>query len=330
MIAMRCGKKIIGMKKDDPLKPGRRCVRQEDGGGREPGPRDEYELLDSGDGRKYERFGEFKLVRPCAQAIWRAGKDSSQWQDAHATFDRTSGNRWRMETRLPEQWVITVAGIRFRLSTTDFGHLGIFPEQKDLWTWIAAMVEKAKKKTGRSVSVLNLFAYSGGSTMAAAKAGAEVWHVDASKGMVKWARENAGLNGLENAPIHWIVDDVNRFLEREIRRGKKYEAIILDPPTFGHGPRKEIYKIEEKLSSTMDKCRMLMSDSPAFILLSSHTPSLTPVALANILRSATRDFADSCIEHGEMLLAGRTDDVLPVPNGTFARWFRKFLSEEKP
>lgn len=303
-----------------------RCARQE-GGKKHAGLSEDYELIDSGDGRKYERFGQVRLVRPCAQAIWRPGKESGQWLEADAYFDRLEGNRWRVERKLPEQWTITVSGIRLKLSATDFGHLGIFPEQRDLWTWIAALVEKAKRTTGREVSVLNLFAYSGGSTLAAAKAGAQVWHVDASKGMVKWARENAELNGLGKAPIHWIVEDVNRYLDREIRRGKKYDAIILDPPTFGHGPRKEIYKIDEKLSLTVEKCWRLMSDNPLFILLSSHTPSCTPVALANILRYFTREYPESCIEHGEMLLTG-LEGVLPVPNGTFARWFPRSFSEE--
>lgn len=282
---------------------------------------DDYELIDSGDGRKLERFGAYRLVRPCAQAIWRPLKDRSFWMEADASFDRIVGNRWRVRMALPEEWVITVSGMRFRLSTTDFGHLGIFPEQRVLWTWITRTLEKTLHiENNKDIAVLNLFAYSGGATMAAARTGATVWHVDASKGMVKWASENAERNGLSSAPIHWIVEDVNRFLDREIRRGRRYDAIILDPPTFGHGRRKEIYKIEDELAATLEKCRSLLSDTPVFILLSSHTPSCTPVALENLLRVATMNLMNSCIERGEMLLTG-APDVLPVPSGTYARWF---------
>lgn len=291
---------------------------------------DDYELLDSGSGRKYERFGPYRLVRPCAQAIWRPRKDASRWDEADASFDRTRGNQWRLKRPLPDEWVIMVCGMRFRLSITDFGHLGIFPEQQELWGRISAMVEKAHAgERARSVSVLNLFAYSGGATMAAARAGARVCHVDASKGMVKWARENASLNGLDQAPIQWIVEDVNKFLDREIRRGKHYDAVILDPPTFGHGRRSEIYKIDRELASTLEKCWALMSDNPCFLLLSSHTPSLTPVALANFLRMVSGSCRDFCIEEGEMLLTG-SRDVLPVPSGAYAWWFPGSCRENSP
>lgn len=280
---------------------------------------DDYELLDSGDGCKYERFGSYRLVRPCAQAIWKPRRSPSEWAQADASFDRAEGNRWNVNTTLPEEWSITVSGIQFKLSKTAFGHLGIFPEQREAWAWITRILEQSKSTTGKQATVLNLFAYSGGATMAAARAGARVCHVDASKGMVKWASDNAALNGLADAPIQWIVDDVNRFLDREIRRGKNYDAIILDPPTFGHGRRNEIYKIDEKLSSTVDKCGALMSGSPIFILLSSHTPYCTPIVLANFLRAITPENGASRIECGEMLLTG-AGDVLPVPSGTYARW----------
>jgi 23S rRNA (cytosine1962-C5)-methyltransferase len=293
------------------------------------GSKDDYELIDSGDGRKYERFGSYRLIRPCGQAIWRPQKGPSVWKEADASFDRLEGNRWQLNAPIPDNWHVTVSGMQFRLSTTDFGHLGIFPEQRDLWSWITFMLEKARDMTGKEISVLNLFAYSGGSTLASARSGAQVRHVDASKGMVKWARENAEINGLGNAPIHWIVEDVNRFLDREIRRSRRYDAVILDPPTFGHGRRKEIYKIDEELSPTLEKCRALLSDTPVFILLSSHTPHCTPIALTNFLRSITKDLAGSCIEYGEMLLTG-APDVLPVPSGTYARWFPEPYTKENP
>jgi len=292
--------------------------RHPGGPGPAPEPGDGYELVDSGDGRKLERFGPYRLVRPCAQAIWRPRKAPSLWDEADASFDRVQGNRWVFRRPLPGEWEVAVAGLRFRLSLTDFGHLGIFPEQRDQWAWIASALEGAKEKLGRAPAVLNLFAYSGGSTLAAARAGAEVWHVDASKGMVKWARENAALNGLGDAPVHWVVEDVNRYLERELRRKKTYDAIVLDPPTFGHGRRGEVYRIEEELALTLEKCASLLSQTPVFILLTSHTPSCTPVALANFLRSVTGCADRAPIEHGEMLLTG--GDALPVPSGTFARW----------
>lgn len=308
-------------------KGGRKCSSPESTPGMISGRGEDYELIDSGEGRKFERFGEYRLVRPCAQAIWRPQKDASLWARADASFDRAQGNRWRVSRPLPEEWTVAVSGMCFRLSATDFGHLGIFPEQRDLWNWTARMVETAQKNRAGRVSVLNLFAYSGGATMAAARAGARVCHVDASKGMVKWARENAELNGLGQAPIQWIVEDVNRFLDREIKRGKRYDAVILDPPTFGHGRRKEIYKIDQELASTLEKCWALMSGEPAFLLLSSHTPYCTPIALTNFLRLVTGPFPDSCIEHGEMLLTG-AEGVLPVPSGTYSRWFPGPCPEE--
>ena len=213
-----------------------------------------YELLDSGNGAKLERFGEVVLARPCAQAVWQPQRPA-RWKSADATFDREDGNRWHGRNRLPQEWVIDVDGTRFRLSGTDFGHLGIFPEQRAQWAWIRETVAAA----GRPVRVLNLFAYSGGSTLAAARGGAEVCHLDASKGMVQWARANAALNGLESHPIRWIVDDAHKFLNREIRRGRRYDGIILDPPTYGRGGNGETYKIERDLTETLRLCRALLS-----------------------------------------------------------------------
>jgi 23S rRNA (cytosine1962-C5)-methyltransferase len=280
---------------------------------------DDYELLDSGGGRKLERFGSYTLVRPCAQAIWPIQKDEAVWTEADAVFERKPGKGWKVRTELPPSWHITVEGIRFLLSRTDFGHLGIFPEQKPLWRWIDHTITRALSSGRKQTSVLNLFAYSGGSTLAAARAGAEVCHLDASKGMVRWARENAGLNNLHHAPVRWIVDDVNSFLDREIRRKRKYDAVILDPPTYGHGKNEEVYKIEDELISTVRKCWSLLSENPLFLLLSSHTPTCTPVALANILMITAPVSNTFHLESGEMLLEGKTG-VLPVPSGTYCRW----------
>lgn len=272
-----------------------------------------YELLDSGNGAKLERFGEIVLARPCAQAVWQPQRPA-RWKSADATFDREDGNRWHGRNRLPQEWVIDVDGTRFRLSGTDFGHLGIFPEQRAQWTWIRETVAAA----GRPVRVLNLFAYSGGSTLAAARGGAEVCHLDASKGMVQWARANAALNGLENHPIRWIVDDAHKFLNREIRRGRRYDGIILDPPTYGRGGNGETYKIERDLTETLRLCRALLPDSPLFLLLSAHTPGHTPIVLGNVLTQALRGLGGA-VTSGEMVLAG-APDVFLLPSGAYARW----------
>lgn len=265
---------------------------------------EDYELLDSGEGRKLERFGKYVLARPCSQALWRPVKGAADWSRADASFDREEGNRWHGRANLPKEWVIETAGIRFCLGGTDFGHLGIFPEQRAQWRWIR---ERAR---GR---VLNLFAYSGGSTMAAALGGAEVCHLDASKGMVEWARENARLNGLDDRPIRWIVDDAHKFMRREIRRGRRYEAVILDPPTFGRGAGGEMYKIERDLQETLGLVRDLLSDRPAFVLFSSHTPGLSEIVAKNVLGQV---FPSASLESGEMLLEGRG---LACPSGIYCR-----------
>ena len=260
---------------------------------------DDYELLDSGDGRKLERFGKYVLARPCSQAMWRPSKSAAEWGRADASFDREDGNNWHGRANLPKEWQIETAGIKFKLGGTDFGHLGIFPEQRAQWRWLRQQV-KAKVEGGRrKVSVLNLFAYSGGSTMAAALGCAEVCHLDASKGMVEWARENARLNGLHDHPIRWIVDDAHKFMKREIRRGHKYDAIILDPPTFGRGAGGEMYKIERDLKDTLGLVKDLLSENPSFVLFSSHTPGLSQIVAENILGQL---FPTATLESGEMLL----------------------------
>ena len=279
----------------------------------------DYALLDSGNGRKLERFGAYVLTRPCAQAIWRPRLPPAEWEAAHAAFDRESGNRWHSRERLPDEWNVEVDALRFRLSGTDFGHLGIFPEQRESWRWIGERVQAARGAAAQEpVRVLNLFAYSGGSTLAAARAGAEVCHLDASAGMVEWARANAALNALEQAPIRWIVDDAHKFLARELRRGRRYEGIILDPPSFGRGAKGEVYKIERDLPQTLDLCRQLFSAAPRFLLLSAHTPGITPVALENLLAERFKDVPGR-LASGEMVLAGAAG-VRPLPSGCMARW----------
>ena len=273
---------------------------------------EDYELLDSGDGRKLERFGAYVLARPCSQALWRPSLPEADWRRADASFDRTDGNRWHGRANLPKEWRIATAGITFKLGGTDFGHLGIFPEQRAQWRWIRETVAAAKA-SGRAPSLLNLFAYSGGSTLAAALGGAEVCHLDASKGMVEWARENAKLNGLAASPVRWIVDDAHKFMKREIRRGRRYDAIVLDPPSFGRGAGGEMYKIERDLKETLALAKELLSDAPLFLLFSSHTPGLSPVVAENVLSQL---LPGARTEKGEMLLEGKS---LPCPSGIYCR-----------
>ena len=274
---------------------------------------DDYELLDSGDGRKLERFGKIVLARPCSQAMWRPERSVGEWGRADAAFDREDGNNWHGRSNLPKEWTIETAGVKFKLGGTDFGHLGIFPEQRAQWKWIRNEIKTRCESERRGLSALNLFAYSGGSTMAAALGGAEVCHLDASKGMVEWARDNARLNGLADRPIRWIVDDAHKFMRREIRRGRKYDAIILDPPSFGRGAGGEMYKIERDLKETLSLVKDLLSEHPAFVLFSSHTPGLSVQVAENILGQL---FPSAALQSGEMLLEGKS---LSCPSGIYCR-----------
>ena len=279
---------------------------------------DGYELLDSGDGRKLERFGDWVLERPAAQAAWRPDLPESEWQKAGARFDREEGNRWHGRSRLPAEWEAEIEGVSFRLSSTDFGHLGVFPEQRPMWRWMREACRERAGRGGEKPNVLNLFAYSGGSTLAPAQGGAAVCHVDASKGMTEWARDNARRNGLQDAPIRWIVDDVSAFLRREHQRGRRYDGIILDPPSFGRGARGEVFKIEERMLPLLDQVKALLSDRPMFVLLSCHTPGFSGVVLQNLLDQLLRGMPGK-LDSGEMLLTGAAR-VRPLPSGTYARW----------
>lgn len=268
--------------------------------------RSDYELLDSGKGQKFERFGNYTLIRPSTQALWNPQLPDNEWDKSNALFSREGQNRWIKEIK--ERWTVQVAGIKFRLDSTDFGHLGIFPEQQPFWEWI-------QRKTEKGMKVLNLFAYSGGSTLAAAKSGAEVVHLDASKGMIAWAKENAALNDLEKAPIRWIADDAIKFLKREVRRESRYDAIILDPPSFGRGTKGEVFKIDEEIQQLLHLCHSLLSPRSKYLLFSCHTPGYTPTVMHNLLTQIMGSKVDS----GEMYLKGKPG-VFFLPSGTFARW----------
>lgn len=273
-----------------------------------------YQLIDSGHGRKLEKFGPYVIARPSAQAVWAPKLKESEWRKADASFSREPESKWTKKGHLPEVWTSESAGITFKISPTDFGHLGIFPEQDRFWKWIQDTIALSGRK---DVKVLNLFAYSGGSTLAAAKAGAQVCHLDASKGMVAWARENAALNHLEKAPIRWIVDDVSKFLARELRREHRYDAIILDPPSFGRGSQGELFKIEEHLPAILRQCRELFTPKPLFLLFSCHTPGFSPIVMRHLTEQMMTGLPGT-IDEGEMVLSG--EGALELPSGTYARW----------
>lgn len=272
-----------------------------------------YELLDSGGGRKLERFGPHILDRPCAQAVWRAHKAPETWR-ADARFIRQGNEgRWIGLDRVPAEWQAAVGDLTFKLSPTDFGHIGVFPEHLRAWRLLG---DSINAQPGRRVRVLNLFAYSGGATLAAARAGAEVVHLDASKKMVQWARENADLNQLSDNPIRWICDDVNKFLEREVRRKNRYDAIVLDPPSFGRGKRLELFKIDTHLVKLLERCKAVLSDEPVCLFLSCHTPGYTPLVLSHLVSQMMG--RDGRLDSGEMKLTG--SQAWPIPSGAYASW----------
>lgn len=266
-----------------------------------------YQLLDSGGFQKLEQVGPYRFVRPAAQAVWRPRLPAAEWAQVDAIFTRFSGGdgRWEVRNRkLPESWLMPIPGLgALRLRLTDFGHLGIFPEQHANWLRLTQLVEERKATVlGGELRVLNLFAYTGGSTLAAARGGASVVHVDASKTSVAWARENAEAANLAQKPVRWLVDDVQKFVARELRRGSKYHGIILDPPSYGRGPRGEAWKIEEMLPQLLQDLRQLLADDFVFILLSGHSAGYTPVALTNLLADIV-DPASGQFDAAEMLVA---------------------------
>ena len=232
----------------------------------------DYTIIDTSDGEKLEYWGKYSLVRPDPQVIWKTEKKNPLWRRADASYKRSKsgGGSWS-ENRLPESWVISYGNLKFQIKPMGFKHTGLFPEQATNWDWFSELIRGA----GRPINVLNLFAYTGGATVAAAAAGAAVCHVDASRGMVAAAKENAALSGLSDAPIRYIVDDCKKFIEREIRRGRKYDAIIMDPPSYGRGPTGEIWKIEESIDDFVALCEGVLSDNPLFFLLNSYTTGLS-------------------------------------------------------
>ena len=247
----------------------------------------DYEILDTSKGEKLERWGTYLLIRPDPQVIWNTPRLHKGWKHKNGHYHRSSkgGGEWEFFD-LPKQWNIHYRNLTFQLKPFSFKHTGLFPEQAVNWDWCADKIKKA----GRPVKVLNLFAYTGGATLSAAAAGASVTHVDASKGMVTWAKENAAASGLKEAPIRWLVDDCVKFVEREIRRENHYDAIIMDPPSYGRGPKGEIWKMEESIHSFLKLCTRLLSDQPLFVLINSYTTGLQPAVLAYLLEMELKKF----------------------------------------
>jgi len=281
----------------------------------------EYELLDSGSGEKLERYGSYILNRPDPEALWEKSKDIIFWDKADLKFVR-SGNKtkWIIKEGTSKNWDIIFGELKFSIRPTSFKHTGLFPEQLPNWQWTEKIIKKEESKieNNKKVSVLNLFGYTGGATLSCAKAGAEVCHVDGSKTAVEWARVNAKLSGLEDAPIRWIVDDVLVFLKREIKRGRKYDAIIMDPPSFGHGPKDELWKIEEHFLLLIKLCQEILSDNPLFIIINGYTAGYSPVAYENNLKDMMKKYKGK-IEIGELVIEQTNSDRL-LPCGIFARW----------
>ena len=277
----------------------------------------DYQVLDTSDGEKLEMWGDYKLIRPDPQVIWQTPRGRI-WNHPNAHYHRSNkgGGEWEFMD-LPKEWTIQYRDLSFRLKPFHFKHTGLFPEQAVNWDWFRTLIEEASAH--RRIKVLNLFAYTGGATIAAAAAGAAVTHVDASKGMVTWAKENASVSGLADAPIRWLVDDCGKFVDREIRRGNTYDAIIMDPPSYGRGPKGEIWKIESSIYPFVSKVVKLLSDKPLFVLINSYTTGLQPAVLSYLLHTALDSRCAGTVESSEIGLPVRSNGLI-LPCGAAGRW----------
>lgn len=279
----------------------------------------DYELIDTGAGERLERWGEILLRRPDPQIIWPLqSKDRDpRWNQVHGHYHRSAsgGGEWEWKRKIPERWNIRYGDLNFHIKPTNFKHTGLFPEQAANWSW---MMDKIKN-AGRPITVLNLFAYTGGATTAASYAGADVVHVDAAKGMVQWAKDNHQLSGIGDRPVRFITDDVFKFVQREQRRGNKYDAIIMDPPSYGRGPGGEMWKLESSLYPFLESCLSIMSDNPLFMLINSYTTGIAPTVLSNILNMTMQQRYGGTLSSGEIGLP-ITNSGLNLPCGILGRW----------
>lgn len=276
----------------------------------------DYELIDATDGERLERFGDVLLIRPDPQIIWHTPRGDPRWESANARYlrSKTGGGHWEMRRKTPECWQIRYGELHFNLKPMGFKHTGIFPEQAVNWDLMAEKIRAA----GRPIRVLNLFGYTGAATLACVAAGAHVTHVDASKGMVNWGRENAVLSGLAEKPMRWLVDDCGKFVQRELRRGNTYDAIVMDPPSYGRGPGGEVWKLEDQIYALVEQCVRLLSDQPLFFLINSYTTGLSPAVMQYILATLmkNRGGITAADEIGLPVTAGG----LVVPCGATAMW----------
>jgi 23S rRNA (cytosine1962-C5)-methyltransferase len=276
----------------------------------------DYEVIDTSTGEKLERWGDYILVRPDPQVIWNTPKNNAGWRKKNGHYHRSvkGGGEWEF-WNLPEEWSIHYKELTFHLKPFSFKHTGLFPEQAVNWDWFSELIRNA----GRPIKALNLFAYTGGATLSAAKAGANVTHVDASKGMVAWAKENAAASGLKGAPIRWLVDDCVKFVEREIRRGNQYDAIIMDPPSYGRGPKGEIWKIEESIYPFIELTTQILTDKPLFYLVNSYTTGLQPAVLTYMIQTALVPRFGGVVESSEIGLPVSSNGLV-LPCGASGRW----------
>lgn len=277
----------------------------------------DYEVIDTSAGEKLERWGNYILVRPDPQVIWDTGHNDPGWKKKNGHYHRSNkgGGEWEF-INLPNEWSINYKELTFRLKPFSFKHTGLFPEQAVNWDWFSNLIRKA----GRPIKVLNLFAYTGGATLAAANAGASVTHVDASKGMVSWAKENAAASGLADAKIRWLVDDCVKFVEREIRRGNTYDGIIMDPPSYGRGPKGEIWKIEESIFPFVELTAKILSDNPLFFLINSYTTGLQPAVLSYMMNTVLVPKFGGTVEADEIGLPVKNNG-LTLPCGASGRFY---------
>lgn len=277
----------------------------------------DYECIDAGNGEKLERWGNIILRRPDPQAIWNT-EYNDLWKnvDGHYFRNNRGGGNWEFKKQLPEFWTITYKDLKFRIAPTNFKHTGLFPEQATNWDFMMDII----KKSDRKIKVLNLFSYTGGATMACSKAGADVVQVDSSKGMTEWAKENMKLSGLENNFIRFIVDDCLKFVEREYRRGNKYDAIVMDPPSYGRGPDGEVWKFEKSIYELINACMKILSEKPLFVLVNSYTTGISSIVLENILKTTIlKKYPNGKIDAGEVCLPITRDDLL-LPCGIYGRY----------